>query len=116
MKDNLKEITKKINDFRIARDWKQFHNPKNLAEAITLEASELLEFYQWKTLEQSLEVSQEKKDAISQEIADIAIYLLMICDEIGIDLLDAMESKIKINNEKYPVSKSKGNSKKYTQL
>ena len=112
----LSDITSRINNFRIARDWKQFHNPKNLAESITLESSELLEHFQWKNMDESRAYLESHKDELSKEVADIAIYLLYFCDEAGIDLFEAINSKMDVNEQKYPVDKSKGNSKKYNEL
>lgn len=114
--NELDEIIKQINQFRVDRDWKQFHNPKNLAISLSLEANEVLEHFQWKTPEESRNLSQEKKAQLQQEIADVAVYLLYLCDELGIDLIDAIKEKIQINNDKYPVAKSKGKSTKYNEL
>jgi NTP pyrophosphatase (non-canonical NTP hydrolase) len=114
----LTTLTKQVIDFRNARDWAQFHTVKNLAAALTVEASELLEITQWKTdseLDEELKNS-ETKDKLAQECADVLLYLLLICERANIDLLDAAKAKIAINEEKYPVEKSKGNSKKYNEF
>lgn len=110
------EIIEKILHFREARDWKQFHTPKNLSESIVIEASELLEVYQWVDSSDSKQLSIVKKDKIEDEIADIMIYILYLCNDLGIDLDDAIVNKIQKNDDRYPQDKSKGNSKKYTEL
>ena len=112
----LKEIQRKILDFRDARDWAQFHDPKNLAEALSIEAGELLENFLWKTTEQSRRLTDEELSNAKQEIADIFIFLTYLCEEYNIDLLKEVETKIAHNEAKYPVSKAKGSSRKYTKL
>jgi len=115
-KFNIEEIYKIITEFRKKRDWEKFHNPKNLAISISLEANELLEHFQWKDLEESLEYSKNNKNEISSEIADILTYVLYLCNDLSIDISEVIKKKIKENAKKYPVSKSKGNSKKYNQF
>lgn len=113
---NLPAIRKRIREFRDARDWMQFHTPKNLAISITLEAAELLEHFQWKTAEESEEHAQTATEALADEMADIAIYLIELADNLGIDLETAILRKIDKNEAKYPVEKARGTIKKYTQL
>jgi len=113
---DLEKIYKIITDFRKKRDWEKFHNPKNLAISISLEANELLEHFQWNDLKESLEYAKNNKEKISSEIADILVYILYLCNDLNIDLSKAIYKKIKENEAKYPVSKSKGNSTKYNQL
>lgn len=113
---NLPAIQQRIREFRDARDWMQFHNPKNLAISITLEAAELLEHFQWKTTEESEAHAQTAREELSDEMADIAIYLIELADNIGIDLETAILRKIDKNEAKYPVEKARGNIKKYNQL
>jgi len=113
---DLGAIYRLITDFRNKRDWRKFHNPKNLAISISLEANELLEHFQWKDLPDSIEYSKKNKDKISAEIADILVYILYLSNDLNIDIEQAIKKKIKENEEKYPVEKSKGNSKKYNQL
>lgn len=113
---SVKEITAKIRAFRDERDWKQFHNPKDMAIAISLESSELLEHFLWKTTAESERCLVEKKQEIVDEIADISMYLFELADNLGIDLLQAMEQKLAKNALKYPVHKAKGSHKKYTEL
>ena len=99
--------------FREVRDWAQFHNPKDLAISISLESAELLEAFQWSGTD--LEAS-DKRDYITEELADVAIYCIYLADAIGIDLPKAVSAKIDSNEKKYPVDKSRGNSSKYTEL
>ena len=108
--DRINELVKK---FRDDRDWSQFHNPKDLAISLSIEAAELLECFQWKS---SSEAEKNNYQDIKYEMADVAVYLLLMSDKMGIDLLDAVEEKMKLNEEKYPVEKAKGSSKKYNQL
>lgn len=111
----LEEIAAKIRKFRDERDWAQFHNPKDMAIAISIEASELLEHFLWKTPEEVESRVTERRDDVESEIADIAIYLTELADNLGIDLLAAMERKIAVNAKKYPISQVKGSSKKYSE-
>jgi len=108
-------LQRKILDFRNARDWAQFHDPKNLAEALSIEAGELLENFLWKTTEQSRNLTAEKLKNVREELSDIFIFLIYLCEEYKIDLLKEVESKVAHNEVKYPVEKSKGSSKKYTE-
>ncbi|MFH0832721.1 MAG: nucleotide pyrophosphohydrolase [Candidatus Aenigmatarchaeota archaeon] len=112
----LEDLLEKIKKFRDERDWKQFHNHKDMAISIVLEASELLEHFQWKSPEEIRKAAIEKKEEIGEELADIFIYLLELSDEMGIDLIEASEKKLKKNEIKYPVNKSKGTAKKYVDL
>lgn len=113
---NLKEIMKRILNFRDNRDWQQFHDPKNLAEAISIEAAELQEVFLWSDVKESRKIAQEKKQEISEELADIFIFSLLFAHETGIDIETAILEKIKLNDKKYPVEKAKGSSKKYKEL
>jgi len=112
----LSTVQKEILDFRNARHWAQFHDPKNLSEALSIEASELLENFLWKTVEQSRNLSAEELKNVKEELADIFIFMTYLCEEFSIDLLDAVKKKIAINEKKYPVEKAKGSSKKYSKL
>ncbi|KGE17585.1 nucleotide pyrophosphohydrolase [Paenibacillus wynnii] len=109
----MNELIEKILEFRQERDWEQFHNPKDLAISLNLEASELLELFQWKTSEEALENNIDK---IRDELADIFYYILLISNDLGIDLEDALRNKMIVNEEKYPVDKAYGSNKKYTEL
>lgn len=111
--ERLDKINILIKKFKEDRDWDKFHNPKDLAISLSIEIAELLECFQWKTSEESIE---KNLDNIKYEIADIAIYLLYLCNKLNIDILDVIEKKIKINEFKYPLEKSKGNSIKYNKL
>ena len=113
---NVKNITEKIKKFRDDRDWMQFHDPKNMAVSIILEASELLEHFQWKTTEEVEEYARQNQDEIKDEIADIALYLFEMADNLGIDLIDAMEKKLAKNEKKYPAEKARGKHTKYNKL
>ena len=115
-KPDLSEIRQKIIAFRNERDWAQFHDPKNLAEALSIEAGELLENFLWKTTEQSRNLSPEELKNVKEELADIFIFLIYLSEEYKIDLLMEVEKKIAKNESKYPVHKSKGSNKKYTDL
>ncbi len=108
------ELTKRVVRFRDAREWGKYHTPKNLAASIAVEAAELLEIFQWS--EDGYEVVEAKKEKIAEEVADVFIYLLLICHECGIDLIEAFNRKMEINESKYPVGKAKGKSLKYTEL
>ena len=109
----MDELKRKLRDFATKRDWDQFHSPKNLAMALSVEVAELVEHFQWLTEEQSYIKDPEKLEEIKQEIGDILIYLTRLSDKLGIDLLEAAKDKIKINDKKYPVELSKGNARKY---
>ena len=112
----IKTITEKIKKFRDERDWKQFHNHKDMALSLTLEAAEVLEHFQWKSPQEVEEYSRECQTEISDELADVAIYLLELSDNLGIDLTQAIKQKMNKNAKKYPVEKSKGQHTKYDRL
>jgi len=105
-----------IRQFTQERDWEQFHSPKNLTMALSIEASEIMEHFQWKTAKESRNLDSHTKEQVKDEIGDTFIYLLRLCDELGIDPIEAANEKMIKNAEKYPVEKAKGNSKKYTEL
>ena len=112
---NIKQIQEQLSEFASDRDWEQFHTPKDLTMALSVEASELVEIFQWLTPEQSSNLNDKQMNAVNEEVADVAIYLLRLCDVLDINLSDVVENKIKVNGEKYPVDLSKGNAKKYNQ-
>lgn len=118
MNKPFESILLKIKKFRNERDWKKFHNPKDMAEAISIESSELLELFLWKTKEESVEYVKDKKnhEEISDEAADILAFLLEFCDNCGIDIEKAIEKKLLKNAKKYPINKVKGIATKYTKL
>ena len=103
----------RINQFRDDRDWRKFHNEKDLAISISLEASELLELFQWKNSEEVVESSLKE---IKEELADVLIYSLMMADNLNLDVEGIIKEKIEINTKKHPIELSKGNNKKYTEL
>jgi dCTP diphosphatase len=113
--NELDQIRSRIRKFRDERDWMQFHNPKNLACSISIEANELLEHFQWSTPEESQTIARKKKMEISHEIADVAVYLIELADNLGIDLAKAIAEKMAHNETKYPAAKVRGSSKKYTE-
>lgn len=113
--DSLALLRAKINAFVEARDWAQFHTPKNLAMAMIVEAAELVEQFQWDTPQESQQLTPEKREAVSHELADTFVYLLRIAEVLEIDLIQAAHEKIALNAQKYPVEKAKGSNAKYTQ-
>ncbi len=112
--DSLDTLRQRIREFAEARAWDRYHTPKNLAMALTVEAAELLEPFQWLTAEQSQHLSPAQHEAVRQEIADVLIYLTRLADLLDIDLLDAAADKLAINARKYPVEKAHGNALKYS--
>ena len=115
--NGIKDLQNEIDRFSKERDWDQFHSPENLAKSISIEAGELLECFQWKNLEQVDEMINSKKSVeIEEEMADILILLLNMADVTGINLIHAANAKLEKNDKKYPVEKSKGNAKKYTEF
>lgn len=114
--DSLTELTKTIIALRDERDWKQFHNPKDLAISINLEAAEVLEHFQWKTNEEIKEYIVKEKEAIGNELSDILAYILIMSHDLDIDLADVFYKKREADKKKYPVAKAKGKHTKYTKL
>ena len=112
----LIELKQRLRDFAEARDWDQFHSPKNLSMALSAEVAEIVEHFQWLTEEQSKTLPKDKLAEVETELADTLIYLIRLADKLDIDLLNAAKNKIDINEQKYPVDKAKGNAKKYTEL
>jgi NTP pyrophosphatase (non-canonical NTP hydrolase) len=116
MHATIEALTSEIRAFRDARDWLQFHNPKELAVAIVAEAGELLQHFVWQNHEQSERRVVERRADIESEIADVAILLFELADNCGIDLAEAMRAKLARNEVRYPVDKARGSSAKYDQL
>ena len=114
--DEIKRITEKIKKFRDERDWMQFHDHKNMAISIILEASELLEHFQWKTKDEVEAYAKDHKLQIEEEIADIALYLFELADNLGVNLPEAMDKKLEKNSQKYPAEKARGKHTKYNKL
>jgi len=107
---DIKEITQELKKFRDERDWEQFHNPKDLALAINIEAGELLENYLWK------ESSEANIDKVKEELADVFAYAFLLAEKYDFDVKEIVLEKIKLNSKKYPIDKSKGTAKKYNEL
>ena len=113
---NLEELAATIRSFTAERDWDQFHSPKNLAASLSIESAELLEIFQWIKEQDSHQIMQnpEKASQVKDELADVFYYLIRMADILEVDLESALKSKMHQNAEKYPVARSKGNAKKYT--
>jgi len=116
MKNEFGYLREKLRVFAEARDWDQFHSPKNLSMALSAEVAEIIEHFQWLTEEQSNNLPKGKLEEVETELADTLIYLIRLADKLDIDLLTAAVNKIELNEKKYPVEKSKGNAKKYTEF
>ncbi len=112
----LESLRDLLRAFAAARDWDQFHSPKNLAMALSAEAGELLEIFQWLTEEQSRRLAPDTLAAAGDEVADVLLYLIRLSDKLGIDPIAAAQRKLAANAEKYPVEKARGNARKYTEL
>ena len=108
--NEINKITEELRKFRDERDWAQFHNPKDLALALSIEASELLELFLWKSAEEA------DTDKIKEELADVLAYAFMLADKYGLDVTKIMQDKLAQNQLKYPVAKAKGTAKKYNEL
>lgn len=108
-------LSKRLEKFAVERDWDQFHAPKNLVMALSVEAAELTEHFQWLSEEQSQNLSKEKLDEVAFEMADIYIYLTRLASKLDVDLPQYVDDKISINEKRYPVEKVKGSSKKYNE-
>lgn len=112
MAGDLDEIKQRLREFARARDWEQFHAPKNLAMALIAEAGELVEHFQWLTLEQSRELTAAHKAAVEQELADVLLYLVRLADVLDVDLPAAASKKIALNEKKYPAGEVRGRADK----
>ena len=112
----MQDLTSQIHVFTQERDWQQFHSPKNLAMALSVEVSEIVEIFQWLTQEQSHNLDKGQLSHLEEEIGDVMIYLTNLADKFNIDPIEAAKKKMKLNAEKYPVDKAKGIAKKYTEL
>lgn len=116
MSDEIASLTQLAEAFRQERDWKQFHNPKDMAVSLALEAAELLELMQWKNGEELSAHLREHREKLEDELSDVLYWVLMLAHDHGIDLKQAFARKIEKNEKKYPVGKAKGRAKKYTEL
>lgn len=114
--DELEKLRREVAKFAAVRDWEQFHNPKNLAMALSAEAGELLEHFQWLTPEQAARLPRAAREEVALECADVLLFLLRLCDRLDIDLAAAAKRKLAINARKYPVRKSRGRATKYNKL
>tara|TARA_Y100000034_G_scaffold92462_1_gene111759 strand:- start:2155 stop:2529 length:375 start_codon:yes stop_codon:yes gene_type:complete len=114
----IHELKEKIREFCEARDWGQFHNAKDLAIALSIEASELLEIFRWKSPKEveDLFQNEKKKEDIEDEMADILYFLVRMAQKYDLDLSEALDKKMKKNEEKYPIEKAKGSNKKYNEF
>lgn len=112
----LETLRQRLRKFAEDRDWEQFHSPKNLSMALSAEAAEIIEHFQWLTEAQSRNLPDDKRNEVATELADTLIYLIRLADKLDIDLMTAAQRKIEINERKYPVEKARGNAKKYTEL
>jgi dCTP diphosphatase len=114
--DSLDELRDALRRFAAERDWDQFHSPKNLAIALSVEAAELLENFQWRTDADSSALDAAKRDDVRDEMADVLLYLIRLADKLDVDLRAAAEHKMNLNARKYPIEKARGSSRKYTEL
>ena len=113
---SLDALRERLREFVNERDWDQFHNPKNLAMALLVEAAELMEPFQWLTPEQSGHLPPETLSEVEMEVADVLLFLLRLCDKLGIDPVEAAHRKLTLNAKKYPVELARGRSTKYDKL
>lgn len=116
MASEFVDLRDRLRFFAEARDWDQFHSPKNLAAALSVEAAELLEHFQWLKEADSFALSPEKRAEVAEEIADVLLYLVRLADKLDIDVHDAALRKIDVNAQKYPADKARGSMRKYTEL
>jgi len=114
--NSLESLREQIADFAAEREWDQFHNPKNLATAVAVEAGELIEHFQWLTPEQADDLPPAAREEVALECADVLLFLLRLCDRLDVDLAAAATRKLAINAKKYPVAKSRGRATKYNKL
>lgn len=116
MSGDLATVRDALRRFAAERDWDQFHSPKNLAAALSVEAAELLEQFQWLTEEQSRALDPGRLEAVRHELADVLLYLVRLADKLDVDLIAAARAKLELNALKYPIDKARGSSRKYTDL
>ena len=114
MTDSLHDLAQQLQQFARDRDWEQFHAPKNLACALSVEAAELLEHFQWLTEQQSRELDAGQRDAVALEMADVLLYLVQLASSLGIDLAAVARRKIELNAQRYPVESVRGSSRKHS--
>jgi dCTP diphosphatase len=114
--DTIEDLTKLVLDFRHERDWKQFHNPKDMALSLMLESAELVELMQWRNGPQLDAHLAKIKDRVGEELADVLGWILLLASDQGLDLAVAFRKKIELNKKKYPIEKSRGSARKYDEL
>lgn len=112
----IQRLSDNLREFARARDWEQFHTPKNLATALVVEAAELAEHFQWLRDHESANLSAEKLKQVEMEMGDVFIYLVRLADTLGVDLVAAAEQKMAINAKRYPADKARGKALKHTEL
>ena len=115
MADALRTLQQRLAAFAAARDWEQFHSPKNLAMALSVEAAEVVEEFQWLTDEQSRSLDAERRERVRLELADVFVYLLRLADRLDVDLMRAVDDKLVLNERKYPAERVRGDARKYDQ-
>ena len=113
--ESLRDLADHLRQFAAERDWEQFHSPKNLSMALLVEVAEIAEHFQWLTEQQSRDLDAAKREEVAHELADSLIYLVRLGDQLGIDLLEATERKLAINEAKYPVEQVRGSARKYSE-
>ena len=113
--ESLRDLADRLRQFAAERDWEQFHSPKNLSMALLVEVAEIAEHFQWLSEQQSREVDGAKREEVAHELADSLIYLVRLADQLGVDLLEAAERKLALNEAKYPADKVRGSPKKYSE-
>jgi NTP pyrophosphatase (non-canonical NTP hydrolase) len=115
MSEPLRALQQRVAAFAAERDWEPFHSPKNLAMALSVEAAELVEEFQWLTEEQSRALEPDRRERVRLELADVLIYLLRIADKLEVDLVAAANDKMVLNAQKYPADRVRGDARKYTE-
>jgi NTP pyrophosphatase (non-canonical NTP hydrolase) len=113
--ESLQKLSERLRQFAAERDWEQFHSPKNLAMALSVEVAEIAEHFQWLTEPQSRELDAARKAEVEQELADALIYLVRLADQLQIDLLEAAQRKLAVNEARYPADQVRGSARKYTE-
>ncbi|MBI2355712.1 MAG: nucleotide pyrophosphohydrolase [Candidatus Doudnabacteria bacterium] len=113
---DIKDLTDRIIKYRDDREWKQFHNPKDLALSLMLEAAEVAEHFQWKNKEEMEAYVKDHKEEVAEELSDVLYWVLLISNDIGVDIIEAFHKKMEQNEKKYPVDKAKGKHTKYNKL
>jgi NTP pyrophosphatase (non-canonical NTP hydrolase) len=113
---DIKKLQKRVVEFRDARNWKQFHNPKDMAISLLLEATEFLEHFQWKSQEEIEQYLKSNKKDVADELADVLYWVMLLSHDLEIDIITQYEQKMQENEAKYPIEKAKGSNKKYSEL